>query len=295
MENLPRVNGPIMKNQPLAPYSWFKVGGNAEYLYAPSSVIDLQEFFRQRPIEMPITIIGNLSNTLIRDAGVKGFVVKLSNEEFKQVNIKGTEVEVGCGLSNRIMCSKAKDAGLSGLEFLNCIPGTVGGAIKMNAGAYGSEIKDVLISCRVMDSSGLIVDLKAKDIEFAYRTSSIRNELVIISATFNTEQKSIEVIAQTMKEMQDKRDTTQPGKERTGGSTFKNPEGHSAWKLIDEVGLRGYVIGGAKISEKHTNFIVNFDNAKARDIEELIQLAQKKVYAKSGVMLESEIKIIGKY
>jgi UDP-N-acetylmuramate dehydrogenase len=296
MENLPRVNGPLFKHKSLAPYSWFKVGGDAEYLYVPSSVVDLTEFYRQVPTEMPVTIIGNLSNTLVRDGGVKGFVVKLSNSEFKYVKIDRTEVEVGAGMINRNLCLEACKKGLSGLEFLTCIPGSIGGAIKMNAGAYGSEIKDVLVSCRVMDSSGEIKNLKAKDILFGYRKSSIRDELMIVSATFKCTRKPKAEIAKTMEEMLEKRKDTQPGKEKTGGSTFKNPEGDkAAWQLIDEAGLRGYSIGGAKISEKHTNFIVNYDNANAKDIESLIDLAKVKVYEKTGIMLESEIKIIGEF
>lgn len=290
------VNGSIEKDKDLAPLTWFKVGGKAEYFYTPSSIADLQEFFKQAPTEMPITTVGNFSNVLIRDGGIKGFVVKLDGQAFKNMRIEHNTVEVGAGALNRSMCLEACKLGLSGLEFLSDIPGTVGGAIKMNAGAYGKEIKDVLISCRVMNRAGDIHILEAKDIDFTYRKASFQSDVLIISAIFKVIEKPSEEIEKTMQEMSDKKNASQPVKEKTGGSTFKNPEGDKkAWELIDEAGLRGYEFCGAKVSEQHTNFIVNHNNATATEIESLIEVIKARVFEKSGVMLETEIKIIGEF
>lgn len=293
MFELPKINGLVEENKDLKPMSWFKTGGKVDFFYTPSSIIDLQGFLKKVPSEVSLHIIGNLSNVLIRDGGIKGVVIKLNNEKFRFVDITEGFVEVGAGALNRNMCLKACEKGQAGLEFLNAIPGTVGGAIKMNAGAYGKEVKDIFVSCRVMDMLGNIRVVTADEISFSYRKSSIKDEEIIISAIFKTEQSTPEAITNIMLDMAESRKNSQPIREKTGGSTFKNPEGHSAWKLVDEAGLRGYVIGGAKISEQHTNFIVNFDNAKSKDIEDLINLAKEKVLEKTGIELHAEIKILG--
>ncbi|MCV6599348.1 MAG: UDP-N-acetylmuramate dehydrogenase [Alphaproteobacteria bacterium] len=293
MFEMPKINGLVEEKKDLKPISWFKTGGKADFFYTPSSIVDLQEFMKKVSSEIPVYIIGNLSNVLIRDDGIKGIVIKLKNEKFKFVDVKEGLVEVGAGALNRNLCLKACEKGQAGLEFLNAIPGTVGGAIKMNAGAYGKEVKDIFISCRIMDMQGNIRVVTADEIYFSYRKSSIKDEEIILSAIFKTEHSTPEEITNIMLDMAESRKNSQPIRAKTGGSTFKNPESCSAWKLIDEAGLRGHVIGGAKISEQHTNFIVNFDNAKSKDIEDLINLAKEKVLQNSGIELQTEIKILG--
>jgi len=279
----------IKKDYPLAPISWFKTGGNAEYYCSPKSVEELSELLKE--VSLPITIIGNMSNILISDKGLKGLVIKLNN--LNKININNDEIEVEAGCLNKTLCSNACRNGLSGLEFLNAIPGTVGGAIKMNAGVPQREIKDIVKSCKIINFHGDIYDKSLEELGFKYRGSNTNNSEIILSAKLKLDFGKEEEIYATMQEMFKIREKSQPIKERTGGSTFKNPEGHSAWKLIDEAGLRGYSIGGAKISEKHTNFIINYNNAKSSDIENLINLAKEKVFQNSGIKLESEIKILG--
>jgi len=237
-------------------------------------------------------VIGYGSNLLVRDGGVSGVVVRLG-KRLAEIEIAGDEISAGAGAGDVAVSAAARDAGLAGLEFLSGIPGTIGGALRMNAGAYGREMKDVVVECKVLDPQGGLHKLKLEDLEFAYRHCGVGEDWVFTSAVLRGTPDDKAKIAERMAEIRRQREETQPMRTRTGGSTFANPPGHKAWKLIDEAGLRGFKIGGAMVSEKHTNFLINTGGATATEIEGLGEEIRRRVKAKSGVTLEWEIRRIG--
>jgi UDP-N-acetylmuramate dehydrogenase len=279
-----------MPEADLASVVWFRVGGKAEVLYKPADAEDLCFFLKNRPQDIPVTVIGVGSNLLIRDGGVPGVVIKLG-AGFNSLKRDGAEIITGAGVLDRNVALFAANEGLGGLEFLSGIPGTLGGGVRMNAGAYGREIKDILKWAEIVDFKGNIKKLNSGELGLQYRSSSF--EGIVLSACLEGQEESPGVIHQKIVNIMQIREETQPVRARTGGSTFKNPE-YSAWKLIDEAGCRGLQIGGAQVSEKHCNFIINTGNATAEEIESLGEEVRQKVKKTSGIELEWEIQRIGK-
>lgn len=294
IENLPEVKGKYKKDAKLSHYTWFKVGGNAEILYKPFDVEDLSNFLKHLDSNIPITILGACSNVIIRDGGIDGIVVKLG-QNFNNIKILSDSlIDVGASMLNMNFSSFCIENEIGGFEFLSGIPGTIGGGISMNAGCYGREFKDIIESVKAIDRFGNIIIFSNKELKFSYRKNGLPDNLIFISATFKYYKDSKLNIKKSIEEIANRRKTTQPITERTGGSTFANPEDNSAWKLIDNIGFRGYNIGGAKFSEKHCNFLINTGGAKATDLEELGDLAKKTVFEKYGISLNWEIKRLGK-
>ena len=295
IDKLPKVAGEYIANAELGKMSRFGVGGNAEVLYYPAGLDDLANFIKNVDKNIPITVIGGTSNLLIRDGGVKGVVIRFINQDsFDLITLENDKIIVGAGAYNFALARFALDNSITGFEFLSGIPGTVGGAIRGNAGAYGSDIAKNLISATVVDKKGNIIELSNKQLDFAYRHCGAPCDLIFVKAVFKAEEiADKDDILSTMHEMKMKREASQPFNERTCGSTFKNPKDLAAWKLIDEAGFRGQDYHGAKMSEKHPNFLVNVAAEKASYLEELGEMVIAKVYQNSGVKLEWEIKIIG--
>lgn len=291
--DLPDVRGKIEIGAPLDKLTWFRVGGCADILFTPEDTDDLSHFLQNIPTDMPVTPLGVGSNLLIRDGGIEGAVVRFG-KKFAQITIEENEVIAGAGAPDIAVAGAARDAGLAGLEFLRGIPGTIGGAVKMNAGAYGAEMADILISTDVMDRKGICHHLTCEDLQFSYRHSSLGKDMICLSVRLKGKVGEKSDIAKRMQEIADAREESQPLRTRTGGSTFKNPDGDKAWSLIDGAGCRGLEIGGAKVSEKHCNFLINTGGATAQDIEELGEEIRRRVMNNSGVDLKWEIRIIGK-
>jgi UDP-N-acetylmuramate dehydrogenase len=291
IDRLPRVRGTYEEAVPLANLTWFRVGGPAEVLFRPADEDDLGAFLAGRPADVPYTVIGVGSNLLVRDGGVPGVVIRLSRA-FARVLVSGTKVTAGASTPDVNVALAARDAGLAGLEFLRGVPGTIGGAVKMNAGAYGSELANVFTEAVAYAPDGECHVLTAFDLSFTYRHSALPDEWIVTSATLRGTPDDPAAIARRMVDISDQRDATQP-KSRTGGSTFKNPPGQKAWQLIDAAGCRGFRVGGAQMSELHCNFIINTGDATARDIEMLGEEVRRRVLENSGVSLEWEIKRIG--
>ena len=293
INNMPKVRGELLKNADIASSSWFKVGGPAELLYLPADELDLLDFMVNLDPKISITIIGASSNLLIRDGGIRGVVIKLG-KSFKSIKLINNKLLVGAYINNMMLAKYAYKYNLLGYDFLSGIPGTIGGSIKMNAGCYGKEMSDILIKVKVIDRLNGLSVMSVKELKLKYRESALSNEAIIVSAYLkvNKDSKSNSKIITDIK---DKRIKSQPTTELTGGSTFKNPPGHKAWKLIDKAGCRGLSIGGAKISEMHTNFIINFNNATAKDIETLGDMVREKVFNSSGIALDWEILKVGVY
>jgi UDP-N-acetylmuramate dehydrogenase len=287
------LRGRIEPNRPLADVTWFRVGGPAQLLFTPEDEADLAAFFRALPADVPVTVLGLASNTLVRDGGVEGAVVRLSPRGFGHARAEGTRLAVGAALPDVRAAKAAADAGIAGLSFYRGIPGSIGGALRMNAGAYGSETKDRLVSARAVDRAGTIHVLSNADFGFAYRHCAAAPDLVFTEATFEGVPGDPDAIRAEMEEITSRREETQPVRSRTGGSTFKNPPGGKAWQLIDAAGCRGLVIGGAQMSELHCNFMLNLGHATADDLERLGETVRGRVRATSGVALEWEIKRIG--
>ena len=291
---LPAVRGKLRAGAVLAKTNWFGVGGEAEILFRPADEADLSVFLKGCPKDVPLLVLGVGSNLLVRDGGVDGVVIKLG-AGFNDISVNGTEVTAGAGVLDIQVAQAAQQHGLAGLEFLSGIPGTIGGALRMNAGAYGREVKDTLISARVMDLDGNIHTLTNDQMKFEYRKClGVAEGWIFLSATFETSKGDAATIAAAMQKIADERGASQPIKARTGGSTFKNPDGHKAWQLIDEAGCRGFKVGGAVMSEKHCNFMINEGEATAADLENLGEEVRKCVKAKSGVELVWEIRRVGK-
>jgi len=291
INSMPKVRGELFSDVNISSSSWFKVGGPAELLYIPADELDLINFMTNLDAEIPIFVIGASSNILIRDGGIKGVVIKLGNS-FKGINLHNNKLSVGAYLNNMILAKYAHNNRLLGFDFLSGIPGTVGGSIKMNAGCYGMEMADIIIKIKVIDRLNGLSVISAKDLNMEYRKSTLPNDTVIISAYLKVNKKIINN-AINYTNIKEKRLKSQPINQLTGGSTFKNPPGYKAWKLIEKAGCRGLSIGGAKISNMHTNFIINYNNATAKDIETLGNIVRDKVYRNSGIKLDWEILKVG--
>jgi UDP-N-acetylmuramate dehydrogenase len=291
-----KFNGNISSNVNLSNYSWFNLGGNAEYFYKANDQIELIEFLKEsKKKNFKITILGAGSNTLFRDNGVKGVIIKLGNNFSYTKLIEDNIIEAGAATLDRKVSNFAKDNSLENLEFLSCIPGSIGGAIVMNSGCYDSDISKVLLSIRAIDMKEMsIVEIKKEDIKFSYRGSNLNKDLIIISARLNSSIGNKKEIEKKQIDYMEKKKLTQPSQIKTCGSTFKNiSENKKAWMLIKQSGCENYKEGDATISQKHCNFFVNNGNAKSSDIENLINKVKKTVYEKTGENLELEIKIIG--
>jgi UDP-N-acetylmuramate dehydrogenase len=298
IDALPKVRGKYRPNSDLSKLNWFQVGGAAEILFKPEDAEDLLDFLNHCPTEIPITILGVGSNVIIRDGGIKGVVIRLGRgfigmEVIEQQSHTST-IKLGAGCLNSTVTEYCIQNGFTGLEFLSGIPGSIGGALKMNGGAYGSETKDVLISAEIaLRGCKNITRIDAENLHYTYRHCGLDEKAIFTAGYFRVRNDNPEAIASRVAEIQRKREDTQPIRSRTGGSTFKNPDGHKAWELIDRSGLRGFKLGGAQVSEKHCNFLINTGSATASDLEDLGEYIRKTVLDSSGVLLEWEIKRIG--
>ena len=292
IQNLPAVAGQYFEGADLSNMVWFRTGGPAEVLFRPKDLPDLQGFLSSTSPDLAITLVGVGSNLLIRDNGIAGVVIKLG-KPFADITIEGDLITAGAGAMDVTVAFAAAEASKSGLEFLRGIPGTIGGALRMNAGAYGVEMADVLVSATAIDRGGKIHEIGRDDMGFSYRKTSVPADWIFLTATFKTVPGNQKDIQTRMDEIQKAREDTQPMRVRTGGSTFKNPEGKKAWALIDQAGCRGLRVGGAMVSEKHCNFLINSGEATSRDIETLGDEVRKKVLEKTGVALQWEIQRVG--
>ncbi len=297
-DNLPTVRGKLLLNEPLGPYTWFRVGGAADALFIPADAEDLADFLKALPETVPVTIIGVGSNLIVRDGGVEGVVIRLAGRAFAAITTDGAAITAGAGALDSMVAKASAKAGIAGLEFYAGIPGTIGGALTMNAGCYGSETKDVLVSAWGLTRQGERIELALADFGYTYRHSNAPAGVIWMEATYRGTADAPEAVAARINEITSRRETTQPIREKTGGSTFKNPEGHSSWKLVDEAGWRGKLHaetgGGAKFSELHSNFMINPGEATAADIEGLGEAVRADVLKKTGVQLDWEIKRIGR-
>lgn len=293
LARLPDVAGSYEEDAALAKYTWFRVGGPAEVLFRPADIADLQRFMAGAPADVPLTIIGTSSNLLVRDGGVAGVVVRLGRRFADIDDLGGHSLRAGAGALDANVARRAAQAGTAGLEFFIGIPGTVGGALRMNAGAYGSETRDVLVEARAVDREGNLRTLRPEDMAMAYRKTGVPADWVFVDAVFRGRAGEASAIEARMNEIATARGETQPIKSRTGGSTFKNPPGHKAWQLIDAAGCRGLTRGAAQVSELHCNFLINTGGASAADLEGLGEEVRRRVKAHSGIALDWEIKRIG--
>jgi UDP-N-acetylmuramate dehydrogenase len=290
---LPALRGRLLPNQSLAELTWFRVGGPAQVLFMPEDEEDLAYALSRLPRDVPVTVIGLGSNLIVRDGGVAGVVVRLG-KGFSDVAVEpGARVRAGAAVPDVKVARAAQEAGLAGLAFLRGIPGAIGGALRMNGGAYGGEIKDVLVEARGVDRGGAIVVLSNEDMRYTYRHCGASEDVIFTQALLQAAPDDPDAIAAEMDKITESREATQPIKSRTGGSTFKNPPGRKAWQLIDAAGCRGLVVGDAQVSELHCNFLINRGRASAADIETLGETVRTRVQAASGVELEWEIKRIG--
>ena len=290
---LPAVRGRLSADAPLADITWFRVGGPAEVMFRPADRDDLIAFLRDKPKDVDVTVLGVGSNTLVRDGGVPGVVIRLGRG-FVEIAATGDEVEAGAGALDVNVATVAQQAGIAGLEFLRGIPGTIGGGLRMNAGAYGTEFKDVLLWADALDEKGNLHRLTPAEMKFGYRHCGIPDNWIFLGARLKGQAGDPVAIRARMDEIQAAREGSQPIRSRTGGSTFANPEGHKAWQLVDAAGCRGLVIGDAQVSEQHCNFLINRGNATAADLEILGETVRERVKAQSGIELRWEIRRIGK-
>lgn len=299
-----KLRGEVIQNAPIGSQSWFRAGGNADLLFKPADVEDLSQFLSLYPASEPLTIIGGLANTIVRDGGIRGVTAQLGKSFAEVKRTSETYIESGCGALNGTVAAAAVKAGIGGLEFLSGIPGSFGGAIAMNAGAYGSEMKDVLVGAKALDRSGNLVRLTAEFLKMSYRHTEIPDGMIIVSGIVRGKAEDYETVKTRMNDIKAKRNDTQPIKEKTGGSTFANPsdvelriaglpEGTRAWEIVDKVGGRGLTRGGAQISEKHCNFMINTGDATASDLEGLGDEIISRAYQEFGLKLRWEIKRIG--
>lgn len=294
---LPAVRGRYEAGYLLSRIAWFKVGGPADVLFSPADTADLAHFLAHVPRDVTVSVIGVASNLLVRDGGMAGVVVKLGRE-FNGIRVEGTDVMVSAGALDPVVARAAAEAGIAGLEFLIGIPGTIGGALRMNAGAYGREMKDVVVEAEAVDMEGRIHRLTPADLGFTYRHSAIPDGWIFTSARLRGAPGVAAEVTARMDEIRRKREDSQPVRTRTGGSTFTNPGGPNgmprAWELVDQAGCRGLVLGGARVSPMHTNFLENTGDATAADIEELGETVRRRVFELSGVTLEWEIQRVGR-
>lgn len=289
----PDLRGSLKADAPLAEFTWFRVGGPAEALFLPADADDLAYLLAHLPAEVPVTVIGLGSNLIIRDGGIPGLVIRLA-KGFTGIAVEGTRITAGAAVPDVKVARAAADAGIAGFVFMRGIPGAVGGALRMNAGAYGGETKDVLVSAQGVSRAGEKLQFSNAQMGFAYRHCAVPADVIFTSAVFEGRPGDSEIIAAEMAKISESREATQPVKSRTGGSTFKNPPGTSAWKLVDAAGCRGLTIGRAQVSELHTNFLINLGGATAAEIEGLGEEVRRRVRETSGVTLEWEIKRIGR-
>lgn len=298
IDKLPDVRGKYIPGARLDTLTWFRVGGPADVLFTPEDFVDLVDFLRGCPTEIPVRVVGVGSNLLVRDGGLEGVTIRLA-KGFNSIAIEGDVVEAGAAALDITVARRAQKAGLTGLEFYRGIPGAIGGALRMNAGSYGTETKDVLIECTALDRTGHTRTLKVEDMGYSYRHADVPEDFIFTSARFQTREDNPEAIQARMDAITDSREGSQPVKSRTGGSTFKNPDpassgGKSAWQLIDAAGCRGLRIGGAQVSEQHCNFLINQGEASAADLENLGDEVRARVLENSGIDLHWEIKRIGR-
>ncbi|MDP3379485.1 MAG: UDP-N-acetylmuramate dehydrogenase [Brevundimonas sp.] len=295
---LPGVRGKLLRDEPLGPYTWFRVGGAADVLFLPADADDLADFLKALDPGVPVTVLGVGSNVIVRDGGVEGVVIRLAGRPWAQITTGGDTITAGAGALDSMVARASAKAGIAGLEFYAGIPGTIGGALTMNAGCYGSETKDVLVSARGLTRAGERVAYALADFAYTYRHSEAPADIIWLEATYRGTPDDPAAVQARIDEITSRREQTQPIREKTGGSTFKNPPGHSSWKLVDETGWRGKLFsvtgGGAKFSELHSNFMINPGVATAADIEGLGEAVRSDVQSKLGVNLEWEIKRIGR-
>jgi UDP-N-acetylmuramate dehydrogenase len=289
--NMPELRGTLLANVPLAPWTWFKTGGPAQAVFQPEDAEDLGYFLARLDPAVPVVPLGQGSNLLVRDGGVEGVIIALG-PSFNAMTIEGDRVMVGAGVADVKLASAAAMASLAGFSFLRGIPGSIGGALRMNAGAFGGEIKDILVSCEGIDRMGATRHFELADMGFTYRHSAVK-DVIFTKASFFGRPGDQASIRAEMAEIAQARSATQPVNTKTGGSTFRNPPGRKAWELIDEAGCRGLALGDAQVSELHCNFLVNRGNASAADLEDLGEEVRRRVLNTCGVMLEWEIERIG--
>ncbi len=301
--DLPAVRGRYTENAPIGAQGWFKCGGTAAVQFKPADLSDLQEFLQNCPADIPVHVFGALSNTIIRDGGLGGVVIRLGRE-FSEITVFEDMVSAGALALDANVAQVAADAGLAGLEFFSGIPGTIGGALRMNAGCYGRETKDVLIVCEALDRHGNSVVMKPEDMGMTYRHVDVPEDYIFVNASFRGVPDDPAAVQARMKDIKDKRESSQPIREKTGGSTFANPSAEAlekaglspdtkVWQLIDSAGGRGLMVGGAQMSEKHCNFMINTGTATAADLENLGEELIKRVLESSGIQLRWEIKRMG--
>lgn len=295
-DNLPALRGKLVRDAELAPFTWFRVGGKAELLFLPADHNDLADFLKALPAEVPLTVLGVGSNVIVRDGGIAGAVVRLMGKAFAYIGLdEDGHIVADAGVLDAMVAKFAAKSGLAGLEFYAGIPGTIGGALTMNAGCYGRETKDVLVRAWGYTRQGEMRILSNRDFGYTYRHSEVpEGSMIWVQATFEGQPDDPDPIAARIEEITSRREATQPIREKTGGSTFKNPPGHSSWKLVDEAGWRGKLFGGAKFSELHSNFMINTGDATAADLEGLGEAVRADVKEKLGVQLDWEIKRIGR-
>ncbi len=294
IERLPKVRGDYRQAVSMASITWFKVGGPAEVLFRPKDEADLIDFLAGKPDDVPLTVIGAGSNLLVRDGGIPGVTIRLGGGLAK-VGFRGNRAIAGGMAMDVNVARAAAEAGIAGLEFLRGIPGSIGGAVRMNAGAYGKEMSDVLISIQAVDFAGRRHEASAAELSLSYRHSELPEDWIVLSAELQGEAGAPDEIRARMTDITDSREETQPVRSRTGGSTFKNPDGQKAWELIDAAGCRGLRRGDAMISEQHCNFLINTGEATAKDLEELGEEVRRRVWARTGVTLEWEIRRVGTF
>jgi UDP-N-acetylmuramate dehydrogenase len=290
---MPQLRGRLLANESLAPLTWFRVGGPAQVLFTPSDVDDLAYFLKNMPQELSVHVVGVGSNLIVRDGGVPGVVIRLSPRGFGETAASNDIVTAGAAALDKRVAETAAAANLAGLEFYFGIPGTIGGALRMNAGANGAETRDVLVEATGVDRKGDVRTFSNADMKFVYRNCGIDSSFIFTSARFRGQPAAPEAIRARMDEVQKHRETAQPIRDKTGGSTFQNPPGNSAWKLIDAAGCRGLRLGGAQVSEMHCNFLINTGDATGHDIETLGETVRARVKQMSGIELHWEIKRIG--
>jgi UDP-N-acetylmuramate dehydrogenase len=294
-ERMPKLRGRMLANQSMAGLTWFRVGGLAQILFTPADEDDLAYFLANLPEEIAVTVVGVGSNLIVRDGGIEGAVIRLSPKGFGAIDYAGKgHIQAGTAVLDKKLAEAAFANGVGGLEFFYGIPGSIGGALRMNAGANGGETKDVLVYANGVTRDGDFVTMSNEEMGFSYRNCAVDPSIIFTSALFQGKLEKPEIIRERMDAVQHHRETAQPIREKTGGSTFKNPEGHSAWKLVDAAGCRGLKIGGAMVSEMHCNFLINTGDATAADIENLGEEVRRRVKENSGHELHWEIKRLGK-
>jgi len=290
---LPQVRGKYQKDVPLSKHTWFGVGGPAEVMFHPADAEDLSFFLQNKPYNLPICLIGGGSNLLVRDGGIPGVVIKLDSPAFRKTSLKGNLLTCGAGVKNAELKKIILDNSLGGLEFLCSIPGCIGGSVKTNAGCFGREVKDIIVSAQIIDGQGEIKEIGVKDLMLSYRSSFFPDDWIILSLTLQTETSTPEEIKKKLEEQRAYRLKNQPHNAKTGGSTFKNPEGLRAWELIKKSGCAELQVGGAKVSDIHCNFLINTGHATAKDFETLGETIIQRVKQSTAVTLEWEIKRLG--